>query len=214
MKIELVIFDMDGLMFDTENVTFRAYMEIGKERGLVTNRQQYVQILGLKREDIENVYRGFFGKDFDAVQFYHDVAQRKLDILSREGIPVKSGLRELLEDLEERNIKRVVASGSATDTIQGCLAQSGLIEKFDMILSSQSVKRGKPAPDVFLEVCKRMEVEPGQALVLEDSINGIQAALAGGIKVIAIPDMIPIPPELQKQCYDVVKTLKDVRSRL
>lgn len=214
MGIELVIFDMDGLMFDTENVTFRAYMEIGKERGIVTNRQQYVQILGLKQEDIEKIYRGFFGEDFDAAKFYCDVAQRKLDILGREGIPIKPGLLELLEELEKRNIKRAVASGSSIDTIEGYLVQSGLTEKFDMVLSSQSVKRGKPAPDVFLKVCEKMKVEPGHALVLEDSINGVQAAVAGGIKVIAVPDMISIPHELQKQCYDVVKTLEDVKNRL
>lgn len=213
MTVELVIFDMDGLMFDTEQAAFRAYMKEGERRKLPTNRQQFVQLLGLVQSDIEKTFQDFFGEteNFDGKEFYQSMVQGRQKILDQEGIPVKPGLRALLDYLEQKGIRKVVASSSSVDTIESYLKQSGLSDRFDQVFSSQNVKRGKPAPDLFLEACRVMGVEPEHALVLEDSVNGIRAAVAGGIRVIAVPDMIPIPPDLQKDCDKILKTLNEVK---
>jgi len=114
------------------------------------------------------------------------------------------------EVVREKGLQTAVASGSDTDVIKEYLDRTGLNEYFDMVLSSKDVKRGKPFPDVFLEICKAFDVKPEETLVLEDSANGVQAALAGNLPVINIPDLLPIPKEQQEKCVAVVENLKEV----
>ena len=99
----------------------------------------------------------------------------------------------------------------ATDyKIKEYLEKTGLTEYFDMVLSSKDVKRGKPYPDIFLEICQKFDVKPEETLVLEDSSNGVQAALAGNLPVINVPDLLPIPEEQQEKCVAVVSDLVQV----
>ena len=191
--LKLIIFDMDGLMFATEQVNYRAFTEIVKEEGYNPTFEQYIGILGLYAKDI-----------------YKKVGNRSKQIIREEGVPEKEGLRELLQVVREKGLQTAVASGSDTDVIKEYLDRTGLNEYFDMVLSSKDVKRGKPFPDVFLEICKAFDVKPEETLVLEDSANGVQAALAGNLPVINIPDLFPIPKEQQEKCVAVVENLKEV----
>lgn len=208
--IRLVIFDMDGLMFDTENVTCRAFIEKGKEYGIPLNKEAFVKLLGLNSIAIIRQYEKLFGDQMDGAKLYREVGTRKKEILKEEGLPIKKGLFELLETIEQAGIKKAVASGSDRGEIERFLDETGLAGHFDMILSTREVKRGKPHPDVFLEICKQLEVELSETLVLEDSDNGVRAAVSGHIPVINIPDLVEIPEELQKQCLAVEDSLLDV----
>ncbi len=212
--VSLVIFDMDGLMFDTEEVTFRAFMEKVAAWGYEPAREQYVQFLGLNAQSIYQKYREFFSEDLDAEELYRQVGLRKADIIREEGLPVKRGLFPLLDFLEENKIKKAVASGSDVASIRDNLRDAGLTGRFDMVLSTEQVPRGKPFPDAFLAICKELGTDPGEALVLEDAANGVQAALLAGIPVINVPDMIPLPEDLKRQCLKVVPSLYDVISFL
>ena len=184
--LKLIIFDMDGLMFATEQVNYRAFTEIVKEEGYTPAFEQFIGFLGMNAKDIQKKYYVY------------------------EGVPEKEGLRELLQVVREKGLQTAVASGSDTDVIKEYLDRTGLNEYFDMVLSSKDVKRGKPFPDVFLEICKAFDVKPEETLVLEDSANGVQAALAGNLPVINIPDLFPIPKEQQEKCVAVVENLKEV----
>lgn len=119
-------------------------------------------------------------------------------------------MRELLNAVKEKKLHTAVASGSDTSVIKEYLEKTGLTEYFDMVLSSKDVKRGKPYPDVFLEICQKFDVKPEETLVLEDSSNGVQAALAGNLPVINVPDLLPIPEEQQEKCVAVVSDLVQV----
>ena len=208
--IQLVIFDMDGLMFDTENVTCRAFIEKGKEYGIPLNKEAFVKLLGLNSVAIINQYEKLFGAQMDGATLYREVGARKKEILKEEGLPVKKGLFELLETLDEAGIKKAVASGSDQEEIERFLEETDLAGRFDMILSTKEVKRGKPYPDVFQKICRELSVDPSDTLVLEDSDNGVKAAVAGNIPVINIPDLVEIPEELQKKCLAVEDSLLDV----
>lgn len=210
--VKLIIFDMDGLMFDTEQVNYRAFTEVVKKEGYTPTFEQYTGFLGMNAQDIQKKYYTYYGEDVDAAGIYKKVGQRSKQIIEEEGVPEKEGLRELLHAVKEKNILTAVASGSDTEIIKKYLEATGLTKDFDMILSSKDVKRGKPFPDIFLEICHKFNVEEQEALVLEDSANGVQAALSGNIPVINIPDMLPIPREQQEKCVDVVKNLKEVIS--
>ncbi|MDD7114184.1 MAG: HAD family phosphatase [Lachnospiraceae bacterium] len=208
--IQLVIFDMDGLMFDTENVTCRAFIEKGKEYGIPLDKKAFVKLLGLNSIAIINQYEKLFGAQMDGATLYREVGTRKKEILKEEGLPVKKGLFELLETLDEAGIKKAVASGSDREEIERFLDETGLVGRFDMILSTKEVKRGKPYPDVFQRICQELSVNPSDTLVLEDSDNGVKAAVAGNIPVINIPDLVEIPKELQEKCLAVEDSLLDV----
>ncbi|MDO5146795.1 MAG: HAD family phosphatase [Eubacteriales bacterium] len=208
--LKLVIFDMDGLLFDTETVTCRAFLEKGKEWGLEPTREQYIEFLGCNAEAICKKYYVFFGDDIDAEELFRQVGERKMEIIQKEGIGVKKGVRELLDYLESKGIPKAVASGSSQEMIEDNVRRTGLWGRFDYMLSTENVKRGKPYPDAFLEICKKSGVKPEEALVLEDAENGVKAAIAGQIPVINVPDVLELPEELKEQCVAVVDSLEEV----
>ena len=208
--LKLVIFDMDGLMFDTEQVNYRAFTEIVREEGYEPTFEQFTGFLGLNARDIQKKYRIYYGESVDAEGIYKKVGQRAKQIIREEGVPEKKGLRELLEAVREKNLLTAVASGSDTEVIKEYLERTGLAPYFDVVLSSKEVKRGKPYPDIFLEICQQLNVKAEETLVLEDSTNGVQAALAGEIPVINVPDLLPIPEEQQRECIAVVSDLTQV----
>ena len=208
--LKLVIFDMDGLMFGTEQVNYRAFTEIVREEGYEPTFEQFTGFLGLNARDIQKKYRIYYGESVDAEGIYKKVGQRAKQIIREEGVPEKKGLRELLEVVREKNLLIAVASGSDIEVIKEYLERTELTLYFDVVLSSKEVKRGKPYPDIFLEICKQLNVKAEETLVLEDSSNGVQAALAGGLPVINIPDLLPIPEEQQEKCIAVVSDLMQV----
>lgn len=208
--LKLVIFDMDGLMFDTEAVMYRAYLEVTAENGYQGSKEQFISLLGLNSASVCKKYREYYGPEVNAEALYRMGGERKIQILKREGIPVKKGLMELLSAIEKLGIKKAVASSSDEDMIMDNLADAGLSGRFDYILSARGMKRGKPFPDIFLKVCEKLNVKPEEALVLEDSENGVRAAMAGGIPVIQIPDLVELPEELRQECLAVKPSLDQV----
>lgn len=210
--IELIIFDMDGLMFDTETASCRAFLEVGTEQGFHPKKEQFLELMGLNIRDIAKKYQEYFGEDVDGEALYYQIGARRTEIIQKEGISIKKGLKKLLNVIDKQGIKTAVASGSNPEEIETNIRNAGLDGRFDKILSTKNVKRGKPFPDIFLEICRELKVEPKDALVLEDSTNGVEAALAGQIPVINIPDLIRIPKELEEQCLAVLDSLDEVIS--
>ena len=160
--LKLIIFDMDGLMFATEQVNCRAFMEVVKEEGYHPTFEQFTSFLGMNARDIQKKYYDYYGEDTDAEGIYKKVGSRAKQIIKEEGVPEKNGLRELLNAV------------------------------------------------IFLEICQKFDVKPEETLVLEDSSNGVQAALAGNLPVINVPDLLPIPEEQQEKCVAVVSDLVQV----
>ena len=185
-------------------------MEVVKEEGYHPTFEQFTSFLGMNARDIQKKYYDYYGEDTDAEGIYKKVGSRAKQIIKEEGVPEKNGLRELLNAVKEKKLHTAVASGSDTSVIKEYLEKTGLTEYFDMVLSSKDVKRGKPYPDVFLEICQKFDVKPEETLVLEDSSNGVQAALAGNLPVINVPDLLPIPEEQQEKCVAVVSDLVQV----
>ena len=208
--LKLVIFDMDGLMFATEQVNYRAFTEIVKEEGYEPTFEQFTGFLGMNARDIQKKYYSYYGENVDAEGIYKKVGQRAKQIIRKEGVPEKAGLRQLLKVVKEKELLAAVASGSDTEVIKEYLERTGLTPYFDTVLSSKEVKRGKPYPDIFLEICKQLNIKTEETLVLEDSANGVQAALAGNFSVMNVPDLLPIPEEQQEKCVAVVEDLNKV----
>lgn len=208
--IKAVIFDMDGLMINSERVTYDGYViECGK-LGLTMEEDFYKSFLGCPLPSVFQMFYDHFGPSFPMETVLKNVHQYMNDLFERDGVPVKEGLRELLKYLKERGCKTVVATSSTRDRVDKILKQTGLADYYDDSICGDEVERGKPNPDIFLKACQKVQVSPSEALVLEDSEMGIQAASSAGIPVICVPDMKYPAPQYASLASHIVESLTDV----
>ena len=212
--IKAIIFDMDGLMIDSERVTFECYQERLKDMNLTMDEEFYKTLLG---KPIKGIYQRFYdvyGNDFPIQNVIQDVHQLMAERFETEGVPVKKGLVELLHYLKDNNYKTIVATSSNRDRVDKILAQAKITEFFDDSICGDEVTKGKPNPEVFLKSCQKLGVNVDEAIVLEDSEAGIQASYDAGIKVICIPDMKYPEKQYEEKTFKILKDLNDVTEYL
>lgn len=208
--IKAIIFDMDGLMIDSERVTFECYQERLKDMNLTMDEEFYKTLLG---KPIKGIYQRFYdvyGNDFPIQNVIQDVHQLMAERFETEGVPVKKGLVELLHYLKDNNYKTIVATSSNRDRVDKILAQAKITEFFDDSICGDEVTKGKPNPEVFLKSCQKLGVNVDEAIVLEDSEAGIQASYDANIKVICIPDMKYPEKQYEEKTFKILKNLTEV----
>ena len=208
--IKAIIFDMDGLMIDSERVTFECYQERLKDMNLTMDEEFYKTLLG---KPIKGIYQRFYdvyGNDFPIENVIQDVHQLMAERFETEGVPVKKGLVELLHYLKDNNYKTIVATSSNRDRVDKILAQAKIKEFFDDSICGDEVTKGKPNPEVFLKSCQKLGVNVDEAIVLEDSEAGIQASYDANIKVICIPDMKYPEKQYEEKTFKILKDLTEV----
>ncbi|WP_286909478.1 HAD family hydrolase [Clostridium sp. UBA1652] len=190
-KPELVIFDMDGLMFDTGQLAYRAYIEGAKNFDFTVNHSVYYYLTGRREPEIREGMKKLYGKDVPVSEWRDKIILNREKILSDEKrVYKKKGLLELLEFLKKNYYKIALASSNSREKIKHYFKIEDMPDVFDIIVSGDEVHNGKPNPEIFLKACEKANVLPEHALVLEDSIVGIKAALQGNIKAFLIPDDI------------------------
>ena len=212
--IKAIIFDMDGLMIDSERVTFECYQERLKDMNLTMDEEFYKTLLG---KPIKGIYQRFYdvyGNDFPIENVIQDVHQLMAERFETEGVPVKKGLVELLHYLKDNNYKTIVATSSNRDRVDKILAQAKITEFFDDSICGDEVTKGKPNPEVFLKSCQKLGVNVDEAIVLEDSEAGIQASYDANIKVICIPDMKDPEKQYEEKTFKILKDLTEVTAYL
>ena len=212
--IKAIIFDMDGLMIDSERVTFECYQERLKDMNLTMDEEFYKTLLG---KPIKGIYQRFYdvyGNDFPIQNVIQDVHQLMAERFETEGVPVKKGLVELLHYLKDNNYKTIVATSSNRDRVDKILAQAKITEFFDDSICGDEVTKGKPNPEVFLKSCQKLGVNVDEAIVLEDSEAGIQASYDANIKVICIPDMKYPEKQYEDKTFKILKDLTEVTAYL
>lgn len=194
-----VIFDQDGLLFDTEAVFERCWIAEGLKNGLELKKEFIYGLCGLGRKDLASAiakeFPGVDGTSF-VERVHHAAAEAQLAMT-----PVmKKGVREILEFCRARGLKTAVASSSMRHLVDHNLAATNLTEYFDAIVTGKDVENGKPAPDIFLLAAERIGVPADECIVFEDSINGIKAACAAASTAIMIPDRAQPTPEIRAIC--------------
>ena len=212
--IKAIIFDMDGLMIDSERVTLECYQERLKDMNLTMDEEFYKTLLG---KPIKGIYQRFYdvyGNDFPIENVIQDVHQLMAERFETEGVPVKKGLVELLHYLKDNNYKTIVATSSNRDRVDKILAQAKITEFFDDSICGDEVTKGKPNPEVFLKSCQKLGVNVDEAIVLEDSEAGIQASYDANIKVICIPDMKYPEKQYEEKTFKILKDLTEVTAYL
>lgn len=207
MNVKCLIFDMDGLMFDSEVIAEMAYKKAVQEFGYEISNEIYYQLLGRNKADAHIIIKELMGEEYPAHEIHKLAHEFKYAHIQEHGLPMKKGLMELLEFAKQKGILMAVASSSDKSIIEWYLKLGGIETYFDYIISGEQVVHSKPNPEIFLRVCRELGVTPKEALVLEDSKNGIMAAVNGNIPVICIPDILDHEDEVTKLTY---KTLPDL----
>lgn len=205
-----IIFDMDGLMIDSERVTYEGYVELCEKLGKTLTVDMYVQCLGKPVPQIWDVFYKGFGSDFPAPEIMKANHARMAAQFEQDGVPVKPGLRPLLDYLKAQGYKTCVATSSTRERVDKILAKADLANAFDETICGDEVERGKPDPEIFLKACQKLHLPPEACLVLEDSEMGIQAASQAGIRVVCVPDMKYPEPEYAKKTWKIVERLDQV----
>ena len=208
--LELVVFDVDGLMIDTESVWKNAFDKAGDKYGIPNlGDTLFPSLIGKRLEDEQELLDRLLPSDIQN-QLINEWRQIGLGSLERE-VPVKPGLYEMLDYLEQHHIKMAVATTTRRELTEQRLKKIGVYNRFDYVLCGDEVTKRKPDPEIYLSVLHKMNTKAENAIVLEDSSVGVEAAYRAGIDCIQVPDLIA-PTEVQeKQTICIVKDLMEAR---
>lgn len=208
--LELVIFDVDGLMIDTESVWKNAFDKAGDKYGISNlGDTLFPSLIGKRLEDEQELLDRLLPSDIQD-KLLNEWRQIGLSSLANK-VPVKPGLYEMLGFLEQHHIKMAVATTTRRDLTEQRLKKIGVYDCFEYVLCGDEVTKRKPNPEIYLSVLKQMDTDARNALVLEDSVVGVEAAYRAGIDCIQVPDLIA-PTEVQKeQTICIVKDLMEAR---
>lgn len=208
--IEAVVFDMDGLMFDTEKIGIRTWKTLAEELGYPKLDGLIYSCFGTNHNFKRKYFAEVLGKDFP----YDEFCKREVEVtgktLEEEGVPHKEGLVELLGFLKKSSIKCAVATSTPQYPAVEHIKKAGVFDFFDAIITGDMTEKGKPYPDIYLMACSELGVEPEKAMGLEDSYNGVRAISAAGMKAVMIPDMVEPDEEMESKCFAIKKSLLDV----
>ena len=204
--LELVVFDVDGLMIDTESVWKNAFDKAGDKYGIPNlGDTLFPSLIGKRLEDEQELLDHLLPSDIQN-QLINEWRQIGLGSLERE-VPVKPGLYEMLDFLDAHHIKKAVATTTRRELTEERLKRVGVYDRFDYVLCGDEVINRKPDPEIYLSVLKKMNTDAKNALVLEDSVVGVEAAYRAGIDCIQVPDIIA-PTDVQKK--QTIYTAKDL----
>ena len=207
MSLRAAIFDMDGLLFDTEHL-FLTYSKVAKdEMGFSIPEELHIETIGRTVEDTRKIFLEYLGQDFPLDTFLVRTKELVDEHVERYGMPVKPGAVELLRELRRYGVMIILASSSPVCSIEENLAVANMRSFFDLIVSGEEVEHGKPAPDIFLLAAERGGVAPEECLVFEDSNNGALAGCAAGMRTVMVPDVKPPTPQVRGRVYKIFSAL-------
>ena len=211
--VKAVVFDMDGLLFDTEAIYHRAMVDAAVALGREMSLPLYLSMVGLPGAESKAKLAAHYGQDLDVEDFWERSRTAFHERLDAE-LRLKAGVVELLDHLDRLQLPRAIATSSGRPSVDHHLQAHGLTHRFDAIVAHGDYRSGKPAPDPYLKAAELLGVPPGHCLALEDSHNGVRAAAAAGMMTVMAPDMLQPTQEMRELCVRIVETLHEVRDLL
>ena len=206
-----VLFDMDGLMIESERALLQCWREASQELGLKVEDAFWLSFVGLSDRACQALLRERFG-DEDTLRALLHGLQVRYDAHVEAGLPLKEGVLELLALLEERGIPRAVVTSTRRERALQKLTSTGLLPHFHDVVAGNEVKHTKPAPDIYLLAAQRLGVAPSLCVVLEDSVPGVRAALAAGMTPIQVPDLVVPDDAVRALGHRIVDSLVHARA--
>ena len=201
-----VIFDMDGLLFDTETLYRDALDAAAQGMGRHMPEPVFHSLIGLPGEASRRLLLDHFGEDFD-VDGLWDASAEHFHALARGQDFLKAGVREILDLLDDLSLPRAIATSSRHEDVAFNLGRHGLEGRFHAVAARGDYPRGKPHPDPFLVAARRLDVDPASCLALEDSHNGVRSAASAGMMTVMVPDLLAPTEEMDALCARIVGDL-------
>ena len=207
--ITAVVFDMDGVLFDTERLCRLCWLKLAEEDGIPNMPEVYALCIGVNAETTERIVYENYGKDFPYKEYCKRTSAMYNQCIEENGVPVKDGVRETLEKLAAAGVKIAVASSTRREKVLRHLESAGIDRDFGAVVGGHTVTPSKPHPEIFLNACEALGVSPGEAIAVEDSHNGIRAAHAAGMLPVMVPDLLPATEEMRELSAYVAEDMND-----
>ena len=206
-----IIFDMDGVIFDSERATHDCWMEIARRHGFAEDLDvPYMKCIGVNAQMTKEIFCAHYGADFPYEEYRIEESKLYHDTYDHGRLPLKPGIREILTWLKENGVDTAVASSTRRAVVLSQLRDAGLDKYFDRIIGGDMVTKSKPEPDIFLKALEGTDIMPEEAIVIEDSYNGIRAAKNAGMLPVMVPDMLPPDGEMREKAILIAKDLTEV----
>lgn len=209
-----VVFDMDGVIFDSERAVMQCWEEVASRHNIPDIEKAILACTGTTMVRTREIMLNLYGADFPYDEYARESSAIFHSRYDGGRLPMKQGVKELLTFLKEHDKKIALASSTRQQVVTDELRDAGIIEYFDRIICGDMVSRSKPAPDIFLKACEELNISPSDSYAIEDSYNGIRAAHAGGLHPIMVPDLLPADEELQSLAEIVLPSLTSVMEYL
>ncbi len=208
--VHAVVFDMDGLLVDTETVSREAMILAARQQGAELPHELFVRMIGLNFATSGPLVAEHFGPGFDVPAFQAE-STRLFRAAGEMGVTLKDGVVELLDLLDVLKLPRAIATSSPHQDVERNLGRHALRPRFDAVVAGGDYPRSKPFPDPFLKAAEVLGVDPAHCLALEDSHNGIRAAHAAGMMAVMVPDLLEPNEEMHALCVRIIESLHEVR---
>ncbi len=209
-----VVFDMDGVIFDSESLVLTCWEKVARKHQIDGITEVLTACIGTTKVKTQEIVLNHYGEDFPFDEFDREASLLFHEIADGGGLPVKCGVREVLDYLKGQKAPVAVASSTRLETVSQELRQAGLYEYFQVVMGGDQLKRSKPEPDIYLMACSKLGVHPEHAYAIEDSYNGIRSAYSAGMKPIMVPDLLLPTEEMKEKSVVVLDNLLQVRDWL
>ena len=209
--IKYAIFDMDGLLFDTERLNIESFLKyVGPKQGIDYTVEDLLRMIGMNSESISSLYKTIYGEDYDWEESSRLSREYQYQYIEKNGIPIKKGAEELLEWFVQKGVRCALATSSNKDVAEYFLKAGNMEKYFDVLVSGDEVTKGKPDPEIFDIAARKMGcTSSSEAVVFEDSMNGMKAGVDGGYNVIMIPDLVELTGDYPGKCLAVLGALDE-----
>ena len=212
--MKAVVFDMDGVLFDTESVCMKAWDYAGEVMGVGKAGYMVLKTLGMNADKAVEIIRTEFGAGFDAVKFKQIGKNYSYDYFNTYGVPEKPGLYEILDYLKNKGYKIALASSTSSQSVHHHLKEKDIEKYFDAVICGDMVEKSKREPDIYLKACAQLNENPDNCIAIEDSKNGILSAHRAGLQVIMVPDLWQGEAETDSFLLAKCKSLIEIMSIL
>lgn len=212
--IESVVFDMDGVLFDTERICTDAWRRVGTEMNIPDIRPTIIACIGRNENDTRQFFIQKYGRPFPYDQFRQRTSRMFHRILEQEGLPVKEGVMELLKFLKSENYRVALATSTGRTSTLRYLQESGIAPYFQAVITGDMIVHGKPDPEIYRIACRELNSLPASCIAIEDSPNGIRSAYQAGMKPVMVPDLITPTEDIEKLLFARFRNLSEVKEFL
>lgn len=209
--IKAIIFDMDGVIFDTEKSYLDIWTRVFHKYGYKLDQNIYISLMGTGRNNVMKVFKEKYGEHLPIIEMYKEKDKILMDVIKKGDVPIKDGAQELLLYLKRNNFKIALATSARRNRLDVQIEMHDIFRLFDVIVCGDDVKNGKPDPEIFLKAAEKISVNPENCIVIEDSLAGIKAAYKGGMNGFHVQDLKIADEEILRYCTKNFMNLNEIK---